>query len=278
MVLMPRDLDLMALLGRFRRLTAQQIRVVVPFGSVQTASYRLQRLWQHAYVERDFWPVAMGGAPAIYRLGPLGQRALVAHRGDDGAPCPMASGNQERLFLEHALAVNDVLIAFMVAARLAGGQLDWSIPAKPLDRLPDPLDPGKKVPILPDAEVTCNTTGRKRHIFLEVDRGTEVSKRFGAKARGYLAYLASGNYEQRYGLRRFRLLVVAPGKKRRDTLERAVRETVMEAAPRLGKGPETLLSYVGYAVSDEIRPDTVFGEIWLCEGRMVSLFGSGGGP
>jgi hypothetical protein len=278
MVLMPRDLDLMALLGRFRRLTAEQIRVAVPFGSVQTASYRLQRLWQHAYVERDFWPVAVGGAPAIYRLGPLGQRALAAYRGDNGAAYPMASGNQERLFLEHALAVNDVLIAFVVAARLAGGQLDWSIPAKPLDRLPDPMDPGKKVPILPDAEVTYNTTGRKRHIFLEVDRGTEASKRFGAKARGYLAYLASGNYEQRYGLRRFRLLVVAPSTKRRDTLERAVRETVAEAAPRLGKTPETLLPYVGYAVSDEIRPETVFGEIWLCEGRMVSLFGSGGGP
>lgn len=277
MVLMPRDLELLAHLGRFRRLTAEQIRVVVPFGSVQTASYRLQRLWQHAYVERDFWPVIVGGAPAIYRLGPLGQRALAAHRGEDAIASALLSGSQERLFLEHTLAVNDALIAFVVAARLAGLQLVWSIPAKPLDRLPDPMNPGTKVPVVPDAEVVCETAGRKRQLFLEVDRGTEPSSRFGAKARGYLAYLASGNFQRRFQLERFRLLVVTPGTTRRDNLERAVRETVTKAAASLDHPPEALLRYVGYALADDIRPESVFGEIWLCDGRMVSLFRTSGG-
>lgn len=277
MVLMPRDLELLASLGQFRRLTTRQIKTVVLFGSFQTASYRLNRLWQHGYVDRDFRPVALGGAPAVYRLAPRGIRALTAHRGDLVPDHLSPGASRDPLFLEHTLAVNDSLIALVTAARKVGVVLSWSFPPKSLARLPDPLKDTTELPVMPDAEISYETDGRKRQAFLEVDRGTEPTSRFSGKVRGYLAYLASGDYERRYGLPRFRLLVVVPSVRRRESLAAAVGKSVEDAAPRLGRDPSGFLTQVGYAVASELRPDTASGNVWLCQGRQVSLFGTGGG-
>ncbi|MBM4467673.1 MAG: hypothetical protein FJ014_19320 [Chloroflexi bacterium] len=271
MVLMPRDLQLLELLARFRRLTSQQIRTLLPFGSIQTASYRLQRLWQHSYVDRDYWPVALGSSPAIYRVARRGARALAAHLGGDAEDYTVTSGTQDQIFLDHTLAVNDVLIAFVVAARRASHQVSWRIPTQPLDRLPDPLESRSTVPILPDATMQYQVDERKLQAFLEVDRGTESTKRFASKVRGYFAYLASGNYQRQSGLRSFRLLVVAPGSKRLDSLVQAVEKAAGETASRLGLVPDTCLTLVWYAVQKDVRPETVLGEIWVVSGRRTSL-------
>jgi hypothetical protein len=268
---MPRDVDVLTVLGRYRRLTSRQIATLVPFGSKQTAGYRLQRLWQHGYVERDYWHVAVGSPPAVYRLGKQGALALVARLGGDAERLAGASRTRDQFFLDHTLAVNDVLIAFVIAARLAGHQLTWSVPVQALDALPDPLQPATRIPVIPDATLLYEAAGRRMQVFLEVDRGTESTKRFVAKVRGYLAYLASGNYQRQFGLPTFRLLVVAPSSRRCDSLKCAVDGALPAVASRLGLDITGCMGLVWYSLQQYMCPDTVLGTVWLAGDKQESF-------
>lgn len=266
MVLMPRDVAVLELIARFRRLLLRQIVTLAGFGSLQTASFRLQRLWQHGYVERDFWHVAVGSAPAVYRIGKRGARALAAHSDSDLVEEGVVKATQDHYFLDHTLAVNDVLIAFEVAASKAGHRAIWSIPTKPLDRLPDPSQASQAVPILPDATILYVARGRKLLAFLEVDRGTESARRVAAKMRGYMAYLASGNYQRQFSLHSFRLLIVTPGEKRQGNLQTAVASTVEETAPRLSLDAASVTGMIWWAVQENVTAAAVLDAVWTTNG------------
>jgi len=266
MVLMPRDLEVLGHLVRFHRMTGQQIKEIVPFGSVQTANYRLQKLWQHGYVERNYWPLSLGSSPAVYRLSHRGGAALASAIGGDVARYTRSSATRDQVFLEHALAVSQVLIAFELAARRAGHRLAWQIPADALDRLPDPLEEEKSIPILPDAILLYEVGNLKVRAFLEVDRGTESLRRVASKVRGCLAYLASGNYQRQYGRRTLRLLIVAPSGRRLASLESAVTATVQRTSAHLsGEAVDDLK--IWSALQENMHSDTVLGDVWSANGR-----------
>lgn len=271
MVLMARDLRLLELVARFRRLTASQIRAVVPFGSMQTASYRLQRLWQHRFLERESWPVVEGSAPAVYRVASRGAGALAARLGGDARDFLSTAGSDDQVFLEHTLALNDVLIAFELAARAAGHRLEWRRPGRPLDRPTDPLNDRQAVPLLPDATLNYLIGERRLQAFLEVDRGTETTARFCRKMRGYLAFWVSGTYGRQTGLRAFRVLVVVPSRKRLASLAVAVETTVKVVAPRLDRMPAACLNMIWFAVQEQLRQDTVLGDPWEAGGKRVQF-------
>ncbi len=262
---MPRDVEVLGHLVRFHRMTGQQIKEIVPFGSVQTANYRLQKLWQHGYVERDYWPVSLGSSPAVYRLSRRGGGALASAIGGDVARYTRSSATRDQVFLEHALAVSQVLIAFEVAARQAGHRLTWQIPVDVLDRLPDPLEEGKRIPILPDAILLYEVGNLKVRAFVEVDCGTESLRRVASKVRGCLAYLASGNYQRRFDRRTLRLLIVAPSSRRLASLESAVNATVQETSARLG-GEATDNLKIWSALQDHMHANAVLGDIWSANG------------
>lgn len=268
---MPRDVDLLATVALFRRLTGVQVMSLLPFGSRQTTGYRLQLLWQHGYLERDYWKVAFGGSPAIYRVGAKGARTLAARLGGDAEKYVSTRSASDQLFLEHTLAVNDVLIAFILAARRAGHHVEWEFPAEPLDRLADPLKTNAIIPVFPDASLEYQVQTQKRRFFLEVDRGTEPGRRFAEKIRGYLSYLTSGDYERRFGLRAFRILVVAPGAKRLRTLQLAVSETINQMLPHVALSVAAMQWIVWYAEQDHVRLDTVLSDVWTANGQPAAF-------
>ena len=51
-----------------------------------------------------------------------------------------------------------------------------------------------------------------------------------AKLLNYLTFITSGNFEQRFGTRALRILIVLAADQQEETLQRRVQETVQEAA------------------------------------------------
>jgi hypothetical protein len=90
--------------------------------------YRCSRLFQHEYLNRHFLPVVEGGpasSPIVYTVGKRGAQALVEHLGytEQELRVPKQATFAWR-FMEHLLAINDVRVAVMLAARLQGWALE----------------------------------------------------------------------------------------------------------------------------------------------------------
>ena len=71
------------------------------------------------------------------------------------------------------------------------------------------------------------TTGRTQS--LPTDRGTSTGPRFAAKVQRYLDYRDEGHYAARYGLQRFRVLVLGPSTNRLGTLQRVTSDLAERA-------------------------------------------------
>ncbi|MBI1258520.1 MAG: hypothetical protein GC204_13715, partial [Chloroflexi bacterium] len=83
MALTERDCELIRTVNDYRAVTTDQLEALF-FGSRSTAQYRLSRLFQHEFLDRNFLSVvsgAPGSSPAIYTLGKRGVAVLVEHFG-----------------------------------------------------------------------------------------------------------------------------------------------------------------------------------------------------
>jgi hypothetical protein len=75
-------------------------------------------------------------------------------------------------------------------------------------------------PIIPDGYFELSTLDKTLACFLEVDLGTETSKVWTSKIEVYVRYAASEEFEQRFHLSRFRVLVVTSSQRRVEMLRR----------------------------------------------------------
>lgn len=240
MVLQPRDIDIIEAVYRFRVLSQAQIATLF-FGSASTAQYRLEKLYDHRFLERRFLPVALGEgrSPTLYILDRRGAETLRSERGYDEIRWFGTSKNLSADFLAHSIAVNDVMVLVSLACRRHGYRLEqWQgeneVKAD-YDRVTVPSAAGREqMPVVPDSFLTILAYERRYPFFLELDRGTMTLARFKNKVRAYLAYYKSGAYEKRYGLRSIRLLTVVAsrgqggGARRLQNLKTATEELTKE--------------------------------------------------
>jgi hypothetical protein len=212
-VLQPRDRNLIAQLATLRFVDREQAARISPFHSASRAKARLLALARAGYLERTFAGTIAGGRKAIYSLPGTTKRRR--------RPRGLASPRTD-LFLEHQLALNDVILSFAhpwVAAD-APATMRW-------ERFKTPLS--REAPIIPDAYTEITSSGGGRGVFVEVDLGTESLSVWDRKVRAYLAFARSGLFPRRFGVPTFGVLIVAASAER----VRAIRSVVARHTDRL---------------------------------------------
>lgn len=231
MQLTGRDVDVVQAVHTHRVLKQEHIQLLF-FGprNKSGAQRRLERLYDHGYLERALLPVTTGRSPTLYLLDRKGADLLRRERGYDELVWYHSSKTLKPEFLEHTLAINDVMVAVTLACREAGYELAiWQTEGQlkaDYDRVTIQTSSGRRetVPIVPDSYFEVIAGGRRYPCFLELDRGTMTLGRFKQKVQGYMAYYRTGSYERRYGNRSLRVLVVAPSETRLANLKAATEQ------------------------------------------------------
>lgn len=234
MVLTRRDWEIVKAVRSFRLLTRSQIETLLfPPDKGQDhptktsrCRLRLKLLYHHGFLERPLASVQPGPARGdfVYCLDRKGAELIAREEGIEVNWRPKDK-KLSPFFLQHTLRVNDFRIAVTLAAKQRGwALLEW-VDEKRLkameERVPDPSQPGKTLPFVPDGFFALEVGEKRACFFLEVDRGTMPTNRFQTKVRAYLSFRQSGAAMERFKTRNFRVLTVTPGKKRLTSLWKA---------------------------------------------------------
>lgn len=273
-----RDRQVVQLIHRHRFLRSSQI-VSLLNDSSPPILRRLQLLYHHGHLERpraqlDYYHLS-GSRPIVYGLGNKGAAFL---RNELGVRVPDVNWGEKnrsvgRIYLEHALLVSDVMVAFELACQQNGqvrlvDQQDFVLPneinqeAQPF-RWKANVSTNVSLGVIPDRvfaleyEDQFGDTNRA-YFFLEADRGTMPVKRSNLSQtsmyRKFLAYEASwqhGIHRSRFGFHRFRVLTVSTSTERLHSLT--------EICSQLKSGHGLFLFTDHSSIS---KPEAVFGPIW----------------
>lgn len=237
-----RDRAVIQAVYEYRALTSTQIEELLFAGQKRRETRcrkRLRRLYDHGYLWRDEQPtkLSQGRAPLVYRLDTKGADLLVDWFGQerddlDWHPREKTISN---LFMNHLLRTNDVRIAITRAATKNGFRIkEWrddktlrSEHWKDVVVIKDEQEKEEKVAIVPDGYFVLWTAEYDFHYFLEVDLRTVVGQAshwgrrdWHRKVQAYLAYYNSGQYQQRYGVEKGRVLTVTTGEGRLKNLKK----------------------------------------------------------
>jgi hypothetical protein len=277
MKLTARDCELIRMVNDCRALRTDQIERLF-FTSPKTAQYRLIRLFHHEYLDRHFFTTTArpeASNQIIYTVGKRGLQVLTDvynyDRSDFRRPKKaMLSWH----LLEHQLALNDVRIAIMQAVSQHAFSLETWIDEKHFRARPDYVTLKKKrggekaYPVFPDGYFCVTVPQGKARFFVEVDRGGESLSKFAPQIRVYDAYVASGQYQERFGAKSLRVLIVTSTKRRMRTLMRVTEKV----------GGDRKYCFTTF---DQITPEQVLtGHIWQRLGTRdpEALFGQTNPP
>src|SRR5579862_7308305 len=123
MVLTGRDVEILKVVNNFRAVKGDQLHRLF-FTSRSAAQYRLQRLFQHEFVNRNFLPIVSGGGPAssptVYTLARRGAQTLIDQAKLDRKDIHLRSRAFNWRFLDHILKINEVRTVVMLAAHALG--------------------------------------------------------------------------------------------------------------------------------------------------------------
>jgi len=289
MQLTPRDRNIVQLVAQHRFLRSPQIAALLANGSQQFLR-RLQLLYHHGFLERpraqlDYFHQG-GSRHIVYGIGNKGANLL---KSEIGLAIPNVRWGQKnrsigRIFLEHALLVSDVMVAFEMACR-ENGQIKLLTD----DQLPLPaeasrqhspfnwkanISSGLKLGVIPDRVFALEYSDKADNrdhafFFLEADRGTMPVKRrnltqtsFYRKLLAYEATWSQSVHRNRFGFHRFRVLTVTTSAERLRSL--------VEVCSQLRSGHGLFL--FAHRASLE-RPGDVFSPIWHTarQGETASL-------
>jgi hypothetical protein len=223
LALTARDRAILEHVHRHRFLSSAQI-ILILSGRLQPVLRRLQLLYHHGYLDRpraqiDYYHRG-GSRPMVYGLGRRGAELLGLIRSR------FEERQVGRLHLQHTLRVADVLVGVELACKRREG-----VEFIPAASLAEDLAPGRpfqwpvtvrhdgaprRVGVIPDGVFALRgPDGRRVLHFVEADRGTMPVRRRSLAAssvfRKLLAYAATwehGLHASRFGVARFRVLVV----------------------------------------------------------------------
>lgn len=209
----------------------------------------LQKLYHHRFLNRLHLPTVRGSSQAIYCLDRDGVPVAAEILGVPPASIPWKYKRRDvgPLFMRHLLAVNDVRIAFELAARSNSNHelLLWMDDQETRDKYA--WGYGQKV-LAPDAYGRYRFGDRVISFFLELDRATMSAKRWAEKVARYQEYGNSGRYEERFGMKLYRVLVVTTTPQRLANLLASTEERTKRA--------------FWFATLEDIRRQGALARIW----------------
>lgn len=266
----PRDIEILKAIHSYRILTTSQIASLF-FGTKKRAERRLRKLYDAELIDRIFRPVVMGTAEIIYILDSLGISVLSQKTGMDRGEI---SDSQQRarklksLFLDHFIDINQFRVALTLASASNSCELLFWKYENELknrskegvliaDKVRDPENPGRTIPVAPDAFFGLQTPKGKAYFFLEIDRATMSNSRFKRKMTGYARYWLDKVYEEKWGYKSFRVLTTTTRNRLPNLLETTGQIREKQLLPmfcftdRENITQEKLLSEIWRAPNDE---------------------------
>jgi len=228
MRLTDRDKRIVEAVYRMRFLTSEQIKYwLFEEGSITACRRRLSFLFHNGYLADASKPksAGYGSSKRIYCLSKKGA-ALISHLyGEQEAKQIKWNEKQnkvEHFFIEHTLAINDIWIAFSKAVVATNNyDLIWFKESEVKswkEKVVDPENTGKTLAITPDAFLYLTGNDKKANYFLEVDRATESNRRWRDKVRGYVEFVYSRKYYDKFKSESLRILTVTTSPERLTNL------------------------------------------------------------
>ncbi len=259
MRLTDRDKRIIQWVYQMRFLTRDQIKLLeFKDGSMTACQRRLSLLFHNGYLSAIQKPVSSGygSSKRAYCLSKKGKE-LISFT-NDGKEITDIKWNEknnkiEFYFLEHILAINDVRIAFINAALNKNYDISW-IPEWEIkamkEKVPDPENANKTLPITPDSFFALIGEDKKACYFLEVDRATESNRRWRDKIKGYVEYVKSGDYYEKFKSKALRVLTVTTTTERMTNLINTTRTV------------ENAYFFLFTTFSKVQKNNPIFGDIW----------------
>lgn len=227
-----RDRSILELVYSYRFVEARHV-VALLGGSARQIAYRLQGLYHHDYVDR-FVPrlkmrMELGSPKMAYALKAKGAEELRRTWSErwnrevraDEVGWRREHNRRQEWFLEHQVAISHFRAVLTLAMRqdavlmptwVQGDEIRGSATVR------YPTGNDQVFRTAPDAYFTLMDTA-ERNFFLELDRGTEESRRIRRKFESYWWYLQSSDYAERYPNHRdVRVLVVTTTERRMQNM------------------------------------------------------------
>ncbi len=222
MVLQQRDIQIIQSVYENRFLRRDQIERLF-FKTTSACNQRLQKLYQHKFLDRIYQPVDFGSSQAVYALDKVGIEVLAAKYGVKMSQVywKRRHNRVENFFMAHVLGVSEAYVALRVALRKQEDVklLFWKRESfLPREKVQDPENPEHKISLIPDAFFGLDTPRGKVFFFVEVDMATETLDRFKSKVIAYREYWKTGKFSERYSYRNFRVLTITTGPQRLNNL------------------------------------------------------------
>ncbi len=193
--------------------TAEQLtRLHYSPGTLKTVKQRLKTLTDNGYVQADSVPTRQYKSPYFYSLGAKGIQYLESI----GIDVPQSfreskEVGQHYLFIQHALELNDVLVAASLlhtvapSCTLAAFVHERTLKRRPYVAMWQENGKTQTQRLTPDAfldfRVTTDNGQRRIPVLLEQDRGTEGQEHFRRRLRAYLVMLKKGDYQHYLGVK-----------------------------------------------------------------------------
>ncbi len=254
-----RDCAILKAVNDCRALQTRHIETLF-FSSSKPAYKRLEKLYHHEYLDRQFITQvsrAPAASPIVYTITKLGATVLASTYGygEDQFRFSSRSVTQWET-LQHILAIADVWVALMRGASENNIEIvEWR------DELVFRANPDTvwvknaagrqtKKPVLPDGYFHLKTAKGETRFFLEIDRGVEGLQQVKDQVQVYQEYILSGGYQERFQAKSLRILIVTTGSKRCENLRRAIAS--------VGGGDRYWLTTFDKAIPSEIYTASVW--------------------
>ena len=224
-ILQDRDKKIITACYQFRFLLRTQIQSLFDMPCVTRVNLRLRKLFDYAYLDREFLPTNRGGSEALYLLGRNGITIVSEEMGLDPQ---IVRARRTRDFsiasrvLEHDIQVNNARISiineiqrdprFTIKRWLDASEAECRYERSFRGR-------SGKTSLRPDGFLQVDFAGRVYSFFVEIDLSTSNHRKLEAKFHGYSEFKTLALTERFFGIRHFNVLVLTKSPQRRDNLK-----------------------------------------------------------
>lgn len=253
LALQERDRQILIGVHKYRLLSREQVQALFGFHSLTRINVRLRKLFDAKFLDRIFLPAFWGSPKAYYCLGMRGIE-IVAETTDNDILEIKKERRQilkvREMFLRHQIAVNDSMIIFeLMAKKLPNFQPEMHI-AKVEIHSSTLLTINSNFHKLfkPDGYVAFRYQDKIYTLFLEIDLGTESLKIIQQKIGTYFNFGFSGEYQQIFGHKYFRVLFICSSQERLKNIKKVIEQQTDKM--------------FWLAEIDKISVETIFSSIW----------------
>jgi Replication-relaxation len=210
-ILLRGSLDVQLGLSQLRVATAEQLcRLYYPPGCIKAVKARQKELEDHGYIQHDVIPSREFRKPYYYTLTGKGARYLQSTGMDtDDAFRASREVDKHGLFIDHALELNDMIIAAALLKKGGSGFYlynfihEHSLKRHPYKATWRENGHSETHNLIPDALLDFRYSDGQRQlrvpVLLEQDRGTEQQRYFRRRIRAYIAFLEAGAQQDMFG-------------------------------------------------------------------------------